>query len=149
MKIFSFIWKCFYLILQLYSKCICMPIIVSEFFQKNFKFYKLSYSQFYYRYFRGKSSILSNNFSTSFLDYILIVLVCLPFYLWTLPQKFSIFKFFLWISLTLSVMCYMKSSVLSENVSTSFQLWDTSICMPISISEFFPKKIFNFISYNM
>ena len=42
-KIFSFGRKCVHFHFQLYSNCICMPIIVSEFFQINLQFYQLSY----------------------------------------------------------------------------------------------------------
>ena len=40
-----------------------------------------------------------------------------------------------------------KSSVLYRNVSTSFSIISNCICMTISISEIFQKKIFNFIRY--
>ena len=56
MKIFSIIWKVLYFVIQLYSKCVCMPIIASEcFFSKNFQLYILSYRQFYHIYVRVKS----------------------------------------------------------------------------------------------
>ena len=44
MNIFGSLQKCVLFLFQQYSSCICMPILVSEFwFSKNLEFYKLSY----------------------------------------------------------------------------------------------------------
>ena len=43
MKIFIFIRQCLHAIFPLYSKSICMPIILSEIFTKNIQYYWLSY----------------------------------------------------------------------------------------------------------
>ena len=48
-------------------------------------------------------SHLSENISTSFFNYIIILFVCLPLYLWKLQQKSSIFT---WVSIILSEMLY-------------------------------------------
>ena len=125
----------------LFSMFICTSIIVSMVI--------LSYPQFYHTYVRRKSTILIENVSTSFSDYILIVFVCLPLYLWKLPQKSSIFKFFLWISLTLSEICYTKSSVLSENISNSFSIMRYFYLYVYKCIWAFSKKVFNFFSYHM
>ena len=52
MKIFSFIQRCLHLLFQLYSKCICMPIIVSEIFlrQSSILSVILCNPQFYHIY---------------------------------------------------------------------------------------------------
>ena len=119
-QIFSSTRKYLHFLFQLYSNCFSMCIIESEFFsQKNLQFYKLScYPQFYHIYDRSNFSILNENVSSSLLDYILIGFVWLPLYLWKLAQKFSIFKFFP-MNFPYLKICYMKSSVLAENVSTS------------------------------
>ena len=76
----------FYFYLYAYH-CICV-------FLNSILYIILSYPQFYHTHVREKSSILIENISTSFSDYVLIVFVSLPLYLWKLPHKTSFFKIF-------------------------------------------------------
>ena len=85
---FSFIRKFIHFLFLLHDNCIFMPITLSEIFP-------------------WKSSILS-------------VILCNPQFYHTCVR---------W-----------KSSVLSENVSTSFQLYSNCICIPIIVSEIFLRK---------
>ena len=86
---------------------VCLSLYPSFFLNKSSFFsINLCYPQFYLTYVRGISSVLWENVSTSFFNYILIIFVWAPLYLWKLPQKSSIFKFFLWISLFLWNMLY-------------------------------------------
>ena len=86
------------------------------------------------------SSVLSENVSSSFCNYILVVFVCKPLYLGKLPQKSSIFKFFLWISL-ISYETYKIFSFIRKCLHILFQLCNNCICIPIVVSEIFQRKL--------
>ena len=98
----SILRKCLYSFFQLYSNCICKPIIVSvKITTKIFKFYCFPmYFHYFIRYMLCKLlQIYQKNISTSFLNYIIILFVCLPFYLWKLAQNSSIINICTWISI--------------------------------------------------
>ena len=97
-KIFVSTTKYLHMLFQLYSNSICMPIIVSNMFSKNFSILSviLGNQQFYHAYFIQKSSFLSGNISTSLFNYILIVFVCCSLYLSFFPSKSSILSIILY-----------------------------------------------------
>ena len=68
--------------------------------------------------------------------------LCITFYLWKFPQKSTILKFFLFISIILYGKSSTKSLVLSEKwLHSLYQLYDNYICMPIIVSEKFPRNL--------
>ena len=94
MNFFRFIRKHLYFLFQFYYKCFCMPTNLSvKITTKIFKFY-LSYMNFhnFIRNVIQKSSILSENTSTYFFKYILIVFVCLSLFLIFLPLKLQFYQ---------------------------------------------------------
>ena len=106
---------------QLCANFICMPITVSDFFQKKSSILSIIICnpQFYHTYVRWKSSVLPENIYTSFFNYILIIFGCLSLYLrfWK--------KIFNFISYPMIQQFYhthvrWKSSVHYKNVSSSF-----------------------------
>ena len=141
MKIFSLIRKCLYSFFQLHSNCICKPIIVSvKITTKIFKFYSFPmYFRYFIRYMLCKLHIYQKSISTSFLNYIIILSLCLPFYLWKLAQKSSTFNIFTWISLIFQK-CYTKIfSCIRKCIPFLFHLYFNCICMPCIGSEILSK----------
>ena len=143
--------------LQFYQKMTLLPFsIVFKFYlcayhciwvfskTSSISWINLSYPQFYHTYVRGKYQFYRKMSPLLFA----IIFVCVPLYLWKFPQKFSIFKFFLWISLIWCETCYMKS-VLSENVSTSFfnYVIIVFVCLSLYMRVFIENLQFYQISY--
>ena len=93
------------------------------------------------------SSDLSENISTSFFNYSIILFVCLPFYLWKLPQKSSKFNIFTWISIIISEMLYKNFSFNRKCLHFLLHLYSNCVCIPFIDSEIFFKKNFNFINF--
>ena len=148
-KIFSFIRKFLLFLFQWCHSCISMPIIVSRLFPRIFSILSaiLYNPQFYHTYVRWKSSILSENVSSSFFNRILIVFVCPSLYLSFLFQKNLVLKIILcypqfyhtyvrWKILFYRKIFPLHLSIISELYLYAYHcIWD------------FSKKIFNFISY--
>ena len=141
MKIFSFIWKCFHFLPQLYSQYTCMPIIVSEFFPKKSSILSviLCNPQFYDTYVRLKSSVLPENISTSLFNYLIILFVCLSLYLsFFLKKKSKILSVILCNPLFYHAYFRWQCSVLSENISTSLfnYILTVFVCRSLYLSIF-------------
>ena len=126
------------------DNAICMPIIVSECFPNKSSILSviICKPQFFYIYFRLKSSVLSENISTSIFNHILIIFVCLSLYL----------SFFKKSSILLVMLCnpqiyytYFrgKSSDLYKNYSSSFfnNTLLVLVCLSLYLSFSLPKYL--------
>ena len=122
MKIFSSIRKCVQFLFQLYSNCICMPIIVSEFsFSKKSSDLKIiwCYPQFYHTYVRWKSCFIQKYLHLLFQLYfncIWMPIIVPEIFL----RKSSFLSLFLCSNQLYHTYVRGKSLVLSENVSFFF-----------------------------
>ena len=99
--------------------------------------------QFCHAYFRWKSSVLSENITTSLFNYILIVFLCRSLYLSIFPNKSSILSIILCNPQFYHTYVRWKSSVLYKIVSSSFfnNTLVVFVCLSLYLSFCFPKYL--------
>ena len=133
------------LLFQFCDTCICMPIILCEIFPRKSSILSviLCNLKFYHAYFRWKSSVLSENVSTSLFNYILIVFVCRSLYLGFFPNKCSVLSIIFCNPQFYHTYVRWKSSVLYENVSSPFfnNILGVFVCLSLYLSFCFPKYL--------
>ena len=137
MKIFSSIRKYLHFPFQIYSNCICMPIIVSEFCPNKSSILSivLCNLQFYPNYVRWKYSILHENVSSPIFNNTLFVFVCLSLYLSFRFPKYLQFYKLSYVILNFNVhMLDENLQYISKYLYFFFQLHSNCACKPIIVS---------------
>ena len=144
-EIFSLIRKFLHFLFPLHDNCICMSIIVSEIFPRKSSILLviICNAKFYHAHVRWKSSVLSENVSTSFQLYSNCIGMSIIVYEFSFSKNLH-FKKFSYVILNFIIHMLDENLVLYKNVSTSFFNYILIVFLFLSL---YLRFFFNFMSY--
>ena len=100
-----------------------------------------------YKICHTKSLVLSENDSTSFINYVIIIFLCLSLYLRFFQGIFNFIIYPMYSSI-LSYICLMKIfSSIRKYAKLIFQMYSNCISLSVIVLELFFKEIFSFKNY--